>query len=643
MADVMRKALEHRGDRFSKAGDLSFYFVKETILRTFEEPAASDLILAISVEGDDQGPEQLESEARQSGDRMRKATIAGRIDHGEKTVRMEIRPPGQLTGTDTIMGSAMMEALFGSERIVNTQSKVALTAINSHSRAGGTIVDMTAGEEAFQLGDVVAIRSNNATSAAIDGQPACVSNVAWPGGGVLRLTLEPALSGEPVIGGTPDEIQGGITWKPTNDWGTTWSALWTQGFEGDQAEGSVNASATFNIDGRNFLTADFSTHYRKTIYSAIGFVSGESGNDSFATTDTVLDVDDASIYSIGSLVDLVRFDVATELEDAREIKAQITALDETSSPNTVTLTRGTTPIDVTGGTHDLTVATPDADQEVLTTLAIVAGDFIRIEIDHRGFIDVPLTVNAAATATDIANDINAALQYSALYGQATDAPFTDVNWSTAASVSPANSVKITSQAYGSQSHFKATLTGLAGDRFADLWIPAATFERDADKEVQIVQWTPGGTITTSPIVNKDGVCRVNGYQFLIAQGNVTVDNQVEHIEDVKTGDDYETAHLEGRERLVTAAITQPAFGWTARLRRMAETNEGLFMGFVVGETEGFTFSIFLPKAIPGTASKSGDNRQDKAYTCTAEDPGITVTAPTSGTVYKLHEVVAGLT
>jgi len=646
MATVMRRVLEHRGGQFSRAGDLSFYFIKETALRTFEEPAAANLILAISVEGDDQAPEQLESEARQAGDRMRKATIPGRIDHGEKTVRVEIRPPGALSGASTLMGDALLEALFGQRRIVNAQAAVAIDTVESHDRTA-TVIDVVAAEEDFRLNDVVAIRSQFAATAGIDNQPACIANVAWPGGGQQRLTLKPALSGKPMVG---DKIQGGITWWPEETWAATWSALWTQGFEGDNAEGCILPSGTLNIDGRSLCTMDLALHYKRAYFSAIGFVSGVGGVDAFLATDTTPDVDDASLYAVGSYVNLAKFIPSTGLQSgATETKAKVTARNTTAVPNTLTLTRGTSPVAQTGGPQDLTVVLPAADAvDLVAGIVVAAGAFLRIEIDHRGWIDVPLTAGAGKTATDIAADINTALTYHPLYGQAVDAPFISqpTDWS-AAAANVGDKTIITSQSYGAQSQVKCILTGLAGDAFAQIWIPTATFERVADGDIQIFPWSPGGTETRVPIVNKDGICRVNGYQLLVASAAATLDNTAEHIEDVKTGNDYESGHLPGEVRSTQVAITLPAYGWTARLREMAIAAQGLFLGLVVGGDAaagvGNTFSLFVPKAIPVAPSKSGDNRQDKTFNCIGEDPGVTVTAPVAGTVYKLADIIAGLT
>ena len=638
---AMKRVLEHRGSSFSKAGDLSLYVVEETALQTFESPATSDLILAISVEGDDQAPERLVSEARQNGDRMPKGTFAGRIDHGEKTLSFEVRPPGALGGTDVPMGDAVYKALMGSKRIVNSQSAIAIDSVQSHSRTS-TVVRITASVGDFQLGDIVALRSNNAETAHMDHYPACVVLVADPGGGDIDITLKPGLPSEPFIGGTPDDIQGGVTYKPQNDFAATFSGLWNQGFSGELAEGGVVPSGTFNFDGRSILTQEFAFHYKRGYYSGVGFVSGTAGTDAFLTTTLPLDVDDASLYAVGSFVNLLKYTPSTGALSATEVKAEVTARNTTASPNTLTLTRGTSPVAQTGGTHDLTVTTlTTTHQETLTTLNIIAGDFIRIELDHRGYIDVPLTVNAAATATDIVADINAALQYSEKYGQAIDAPYVDADWATAASVAPANEVNLLSQSFGAQSQFKATLTGIAGDRFVDIWVPAATFEIVADGDIQIVPWPPGGTVTTTPIVNKDNFCLVNGYKLLIASGAVTIDNQVEHIEDVKTGGDYETGHLSGLERLTQAAISLPAFGWTARIRKMSEDDDSLVLGFVTGATLGGTFSIFFTKAKTSGQSKSGDNRQDSSFTVTAEDPGVTVTL--GGTTYVLKECYIGIT
>ncbi|KKL80727.1 hypothetical protein LCGC14_2001900, partial [marine sediment metagenome] len=284
--EVIRKVLEHRGSLFSQAGDLSLYFVKETILRTFEEPAATDLILAISVEGDDQAPEMLESEARQNTDRMSKSLIAGRCDHGEKTLMMEIRPPLALGGTSTIMGDAVLEAIFGFRRIVNSQATLLIDSITTFNRTE-TVVRCTASETAIQLGDIVALRSVSALSTDIDNDTAVVGNITFDAGGagVHDYHLKPSFRGEPVAA---DTIQGGVTWKPQKDWAQTWSALWVQGFSADAAEGGVGAMATFNLDARGLLTFETPFHYRKTIYSGIGFISGTGGGDDLETTDTVI-------------------------------------------------------------------------------------------------------------------------------------------------------------------------------------------------------------------------------------------------------------------------------------------------------------------------------------------------------------------
>ena len=647
MTHVMRRIWEHRKQRASRASATEFFLVAETIAQTFESPAAADFIKAVSISGNDQVPVALSSEARDIDVRMKAATIPGRIDHGEKTIRMEIRPPGALGGTDNIMGAKVFTALAGSQRIVNTQAEITIDSVQTHTRAAGTIVRVTGSDELLQLGDIVALRSNNAATAAADGETAVVMGVV-DNGATADFTLKPAFTAEPfVTGGTPDKLQGGITWKPTTEWSNTYSGLWQQGFEGDAADGGIVPSMSIPIDGRSILVVEFPFHYHRTFRSAIGFVSGTVGTDAFLTTTTVVDVDDASLYQVGAYVNLVKFTVSTGAIAGTEVKALITALDETSTPNTLTLTRGTSPVAQTGGTQDLKAATLVADAEdTVAGLLIAAGDFLAFWIDHRGYIEVPLTAGAGKDAGDFVVDVHAAMAFDVNFGVVADLYGPDADYGVGfASEFVGGGVSkliLTSKIYGSQSQIKPVATGRAGDRFADVWVPATTFERLADSEVQVVPWTPGGSNTITPIINKDGYCRFNGYKHKVSGANFSIDNTAEHDEATKTGDDYEDDHFEGPERVATCAITQPSTGWTSRLRRMAEASTGVVFLAQCGTELGRTFTVAFTKAKVSDPQKSGDNRQERAFTLTAEDPGVTYTA-TGGTAYTLQEYYIGLT
>src|SRR4030042_1826453 len=120
----LRKEFEHLGKLFEKGGASQgkIWIVEETTARTFEEPAAGDMVTGISFEGAMQSPIKLESEVRDFTQRKLSDSIAGPIDHVERTLKMEARLPGQLTGTDDFMGSTVLEAAGGDSTRIDAGS-----------------------------------------------------------------------------------------------------------------------------------------------------------------------------------------------------------------------------------------------------------------------------------------------------------------------------------------------------------------------------------------------------------------------------------------------------------------------------------------------------------------------------------------
>ena len=641
---VLRKEWEHYGKQYQKGGASvgTIWLKKESRLRSFEKPAAADKIVGLAFEGDTQTPEQLESEARDLTNRKLQDMIAGPIDHVSRNLRMEVRPPLQLTGSDNVMGAEVLEAICGDGSmtfpyVAAPQTERAIVSIVNYDetkttlRIAGVVAD-------FPIGSVWGFRSKQAESVHFDNQPTVLTKATDAGGGNFDLEFVPSLFGEPQ---TADKMQPGVTWLPALNFDKTWSVVNQNGFDSDQYFGGTFASMTMTLDRRSILVIEAVYEAIRSLMTSVGFCHGESGNDTLLATDKVLDFAQARCCTTDCWVNLYKIDVATGLVVATETEAQVEDRDITN--RTVTLNRGAGAFAVAGA-QGLQAKTLAAQHKVIAG-ATVLNDFFRIELDWLGEVDIPMQVQAAYDVTHAIADVHAKLRYDSLYGRLTIAPLVaPVDYASGvAADAGGGELELSSKSYGSQSCVRAIDTKKAQDKYTQMWTPAPPASAGeawivtADFEVQMWGWDPGGTVSLDPIPTWEGLAVFEGSKMKAISTVVNFSNDLGWLEDVRTGDQYAEGHAEGPKRAVTLAVSSPQYGYLSLLKDFAARSEGVSIGAWVGASVGGTLSVFSLRAKTSSATKSGDNRVDGAYTLTATDPAL------AGFDSLIPEIVIGLT
>jgi len=599
----LKKYFEHQRDNFSLGSQLSIYVVQETSKNTLEEPAAADLILAAADVQPNQQAERVTSDARTSGTRSPAKTFLGRLNHGETPLEFELRPPGQMTGTDVPVGAKVLKALTGKQVIANGQAKVNINAVNAHSRAY-TEIDITDAIADWAVGMGARFVSlNSGKSNQADGQLCLVTVATDIGGGSVRLRLEPGLVARPIVTGTKDQIQGVNCWYPddTVDWNTTWTMYVLDGFDAAFLVGSSIGKKQLTIDAKSLLKLQGTVGFREAVRCSEDQIAGNGSTDTLATTDTTLKVGDARKFDVGARINLLQYTVSSGALVGTETKAIVTARNVVA--NTITVTRGASPRTAT----DLTIAT--STQEVVETYNTTTTNKLKLAIDNRPAIVVSLTAGATTTAATIVTDINNALRDSEHYGQAPDVPYGGFDWSAVASV-VATKVRLTSKAFGSQSRIQVLDEGTSASAHAVIF--TGTFDIKAVDEIQIAPWSPGGSVSLDPIHGKDGWSSLDGNILKEVSTAVNFSNEEEWLEDVRNRTDLPEGFIPGLRRALDTTVQLPAYGWTGRLQYMARQDEVGFFHTQVGKAEGKSFAIIEPRVKANLPTVEGENRRTKS-------------------------------
>lgn len=639
----LRKEWEHQAKIPEKggAGTGKIWVRKQTAVDIFEPAAnwvAGDLIRGLAFEGEQQTPVMLESEVRDPDSRMAPDQIAGPIDHVERTLRLEIRPPGVLGGTDNIMGPAVMEGITGddSQVIANTQTAEAIIAVTAGGYTDASTELTLGGASAdYPIGSVWALRCGDTTKDAHN-QPAVITAVV-ANASDWDVTFEPSFLNEPIAG--TDTVQPGVTWNPVAAYDDVYSVIHEQGFSGDQFRDGVFSRGAITLDRRGLLIIEALYQAIQSYYSAFSYVHGEGGADDLATGDLELDVPDARLFAVGCLVFLEEWNVSTGVMDDSEGVMEITARDIASTPNTITVTtRGSSPIAVTGGSQDLQAESDDSDAIDLSGGISLSSESIVLELDHRGQVTIALTDNGSAVGSDVIADIHSGLAVANRYGRLNDIPFAPtVDYGAGVATVVSDKVHLLSKAYGSQSQVKAVRTTATATTYDKIWTGAATLEYLADAEVQIHPWNPGGTITATAMPNWEGTAAIEGKKYKFDTATLTFDNQVGWSEEERTGDQYSGPHFEETRRAAELTVEGNYYGWVNLLRDLAARDQAVTVGMWAGASLGGTFSMFVLRAKAGAASKTGDAVVKGGYTLMPTDPGL------GGYNAALGEVIYGLT
>jgi hypothetical protein len=604
-------------------GDKCLHLEQQDTYDVFKTPESGDLILVTEVEAGPQTRGRLSRESRKAGDRMKKGTIAGRIEQAERPFTMEAIAPAptasHVTGA-VPNGHKALKALVGAYAEADAFTAEDIASVVSHSRAA-TVINVDRDAADFTVGHVYALISNNTGSSRAAYQQRLLGTIANQGGagaGGVDLTFVGGFSAKPIVTGTADQIQGcGVYTPPAS--GDTWTqrfcGIVADGWMGEEFLDAVAASGTITMDAESILKIAVTLQARKTLKASRAHVLGTGSADTFTTSEASIKVDDASKFDVGAVVDLERYTVASGVGTyvSTETGAVITA--KNLSTNVLTLDRGATA--VAANTSQGLTATTTGTQERNGTYNTATKNKLRLTFDRQKFLDVTLTAGGTTSAATIVADINAAFALSEKYGHMTDAPFSGsptagVVFDSVAVVT-GTAVRLTSPGWGVGSHIKNEAYPTSAVSAHDVIFQAA-FELEAGEEIQMFVRDPGGTEVRKPAFAGDHFCSCNGFEVHGASFECAVDNQPEWLAP-KHRDAYPKSVRPGVERNVTAQITVPAYAWTNRIATQIANDDALVWNYQAGP-----WGFHMRSSKHGELSKSG---QEVSFTATAEDPGVT--------------------
>ncbi len=571
--------LDHNSDLSAPGSKHAIFLGPQTVKGTYVEPVgATGAVLLTSRTTPNQPQEQHEDESFRAGSRSQRETIAGRFGPIEFEVESYFKPPVAMAVSSAVtvnppQGDDLLENAFGSVDVVNAQNSVAVASIVAHSKTETVIT--VADSSLYAVGDPVRYIKGGAvgTDDGIDGTVRFVT--ALNVGGANRLTFNPGFHGRPTTSGF---IQGCRQYPLTNARHSFLSARTVVGDVGQEIKDIMVNGITIEPSGNEPLKITAACMGLSHLVSGDDQIRGESGNDSFLSTDTLLDVGDGLKFDDGATVDLKLIAVATDLQvGSTETSATVVSTVTTTDPHTITLLRGSSPVAAT----QLNAIT--STTETSETYNTVTKNVLRLSLDGQPSIDIALTAGGTETAATMVADINAALLASRYYGENTQA-YLDIDWGTVASVATATDVRLTSPIFGSQSSIVVSDTGLASSAHDEIFTGA--FTETAVDEVQIVPHELTATELGTTLHGWEGIFWHGGYCLGVDTWSISFLNNDRVLNEVMKATQNPTDIVGGKTRTLEITMSGPASSAAARyfkIRKNNTTENGVFQ---VGGIDG---------------------------------------------------------
>ena len=515
MGNFTRPYLESQQGEPQPASEHFLTLGPQTSWNEYEEPAATDL-LALTTRTSPNAPRARLDNAELRGTRAPGPSIPGVYPEVAFDAEFHLQPPGELTVTAILddtdnppQGDRAFRNFFGKVKIVNTHAEVAVGSVVSHT-PDKTIITVP-NSALFAVNDRCALRTAAANAAKSGPANNEVRRIATLNeGGADRLSFEPGFSRPPIA--TTDKIQGVRLYTPTRRWADLLSARALEGAVGKQLYNGKTNTVGITLSPEEAIKVTAGLMMTQMIVSGIDQIRSVGGTDALADTDLTVQVGDASKYEVGSFVDLVVVDVATDTLTTTERNLEITARDLTVSPHTITFgARGTADPSLASAT-DLTARTSGTEEKA-GTYDFTTKRYLKFRVDKKPFKTVDL-VSLGATASEAAtvSFLNAFLAADADYGYNVGQGHNSINWGTGVFVD-GTGVEMHSKLWGSQSMVEVAVAdqGAAASAHDELFDDA--FQIYATEEVQIVPHDPQGTQTGVEKVGFSVKCRWGSYNL----------------------------------------------------------------------------------------------------------------------------------
>lgn len=502
MPNIARPYLAHQTDEVQPASEHRLWVGAQDEKGVYQEPNPTDAFM-LTARVSPNAPRVQHDNEEFHGSRSPSAKIAGVYPEIPLDCEGYLQPASTLStgatlgsGDNPPQGDAILRQLFGRVRLVNSQNEVVIGSTISATR-DRTVITVP-DSSLFTVGDLCqykAATANASTSGSADKRVRRI--VELNEGGANRLSFAPGFPCFPIAG--TDKIQGVRVYSLTRQFNAWLCGRVLEGSIGKQLwDGKAN-DVEIQFNPEEPLKVKFALIFLQMLRCGIDMVRGTGGTNVLADTDLIFDVMDAHKQELAALFDLKLVDVdptspTYDTVLAEEKGLEISALDKTSSPNTVSVTaRGSgTLVEATA-----LKAITGVGEEVSETYDLTTKRKLKVRIDKKSAIVLdartpvaPVDV-AAATAAEVGANLNAQLKaahakgYGFGIGGRTAVTYENV-FSDAS-----GKLRATSPMWGSNSSIEVIDTGGADSAHDELFQDA--FLVTAAEEIQLHPHDPGTT------------------------------------------------------------------------------------------------------------------------------------------------------
>ena len=520
MPNALRPYLEHQELEPQPGSEHKLWVGPQSDKGLFSEPSATRAIMVTARASPDAQRTQHDNEEF-SAVRSARAKIQGVYPEIAFDCECYLQPDGDLDSAVTLdagdnppQADHILRQVWGSVRLVDGQTLRTITAVTTADQ-DTTVFTLGGGVGTLAVNDMIELvthEDNEDYSGPANGEVRRVTNVNG-----LIITVVPGFSRRPLIAadisGAADSIQGVRVYEPTRRWESWLSARALEGSIGKQLVDGKAGSFEIAFSPEEPLKIKFGLMFLSMVRAGIDMVTGESGGDSFLSTDTELDVMDASKFELDSYVDLlvVDCDPTSPTYDtilSTEPAARVADRDLTTTPHTLTLVRG----------GAVLAAATDTQAEALAyekpgPYNTATKKWLKFRVDRGQWVTFNATLPTAPvvpdnpTATEVALNLNHQLARHKYYGF-NPGGRTAVTWGDVFA-NNAGSLAMVSKCYGSQSQVEVAIADVAATSLHDVLFDSV-FDVRATEEVQVVPHEPATTELGT---------EVHGYTALLCWGS----------------------------------------------------------------------------------------------------------------------------